>query len=206
MNDDQFNEKLVLPTTLSDQGDSDKKMQISHKQHTLLQSNKRKKTKNTKGRRKRLDHMTSKNQMRRVTDFICPSLEFPLSRIGEEKTTDRFQALNSKNSKIMKKGIKYEQKGVYFSRGSMLKVKGRIIESQSSSTSEETGSGPPKNAIFEEILGKKWLALWYKGHQSVINIYLTLPGSAGTFLTWAGGFQAQKTHKNVKKPKILIKF
>jgi hypothetical protein len=33
-NDDQFNEKLVLPTTLSDQGDSDKNMQISHKQHT----------------------------------------------------------------------------------------------------------------------------------------------------------------------------
>jgi hypothetical protein len=68
-NDDQFNEKLVLPTTLSDQGDSDKKTQISHKQHTLLQSNKRKKIKNAKGRRKRLDQMTSKNQMRRVTDF-----------------------------------------------------------------------------------------------------------------------------------------
>jgi hypothetical protein len=34
-NDDQFNEKLVLPTTLSDQGDSDKNMHISHKQHTL---------------------------------------------------------------------------------------------------------------------------------------------------------------------------
>jgi hypothetical protein len=68
-NDDQFNEKLVLPTTLSDQGDSDKKTQISHKQHTLLQSNKRKKIKNAKGRRKRLDQMNSKNQMRRVTDF-----------------------------------------------------------------------------------------------------------------------------------------
>jgi hypothetical protein len=68
-NDDQFNEKLVLPTTLSDQGDSDKKTQISHKQHTLLQSNKRKKIKNAKGRRKKLDQMTSKNQMRRVTDF-----------------------------------------------------------------------------------------------------------------------------------------
>jgi hypothetical protein len=37
----------------------------------------------------------------------------------------------------------------------MSKVKGRIIESQSSSASEETGSGPPKNGIFEEILGKK---------------------------------------------------
>jgi ribosomal protein L18E len=69
VNDDQFNEKLVLPTTLLDQGDSDKKMQISHKQHTLLQSNKRKKIKNAKGRRKKLDQMTSKNQMRRVTDF-----------------------------------------------------------------------------------------------------------------------------------------
>jgi hypothetical protein len=52
-NDEQFNEKLVLPTTLSDQGDSDKKTQISHKQHTLLQSNKRKKIKNAKGRRKK---------------------------------------------------------------------------------------------------------------------------------------------------------
>jgi hypothetical protein len=49
----------------------------------------------------------------------------------------------------MKKGIKYEQKGVYFSGGSISKVKGIIIESQSSSTSEETGFGPPKIAIFE---------------------------------------------------------
>jgi hypothetical protein len=108
-NDDQFNAKFLLPTTLSAQGDSDKKMQISHKQHTLLQSNKRKKIKNTKGRRNKLDQMTSKNQMRRVTDFKCPSLEFPLSRIGEKKVRDRFQAFNSKNSKIMRKGIKYEQ-------------------------------------------------------------------------------------------------
>ena len=68
-NDDQFNEKLILPTTLSDQGDSDKKTQISHKQHTLLQSNKRKKIKKVKGRKKKLDQLTSKNQMRRVTDF-----------------------------------------------------------------------------------------------------------------------------------------
>jgi hypothetical protein len=37
----------------------------------------------------------------------------------------------------------------------MSKVKGSIIESQSSSASEETGSGPPKNGNFEEILGKK---------------------------------------------------
>jgi hypothetical protein len=69
VNDDQFSEKLILPTTLSDQGDLGKKTQISHKQHTLLQSNKRKKIKDEKGRRKKLDNMTSKNQMRRVTDF-----------------------------------------------------------------------------------------------------------------------------------------
>jgi hypothetical protein len=48
----------------------------------------------------------------------------------------------------MKKGIKSEQKGVYFLGGSMSKFKGRIIESQSSSASEEIGSGPPKNTIF----------------------------------------------------------
>jgi hypothetical protein len=87
-NDNQFNAKFLLPTTLSDQGDSDKKTQISHKQHTLLQSNKRKKIKNAKGRRKRLDQMTLNNQMRRVTDFRCPSLEFPLSWIGEKKAWD----------------------------------------------------------------------------------------------------------------------
>jgi hypothetical protein len=87
-------------------------MPISHKQHTPLQSIKRKKTKNEKGRRKRLDQMTSKNQMIRVIDFRCPSLEFPLSRIGEKKAGDRFQDLNNKNSKIMKKGIKSEQHGV----------------------------------------------------------------------------------------------
>jgi hypothetical protein len=79
---------LSCQTTLSDQGDSDKKTQISHKQHTLLQSNKRKKIKNAKGRRNKLDQMTSKNQMRRDTDFKCPSLEFPLSRIGEKKAGD----------------------------------------------------------------------------------------------------------------------
>ena len=54
VNDDQFNEKLVLPTTLSDQGDSDKKTQISHKQHTLLQSNKRKKIKKRKRKEKEI--------------------------------------------------------------------------------------------------------------------------------------------------------
>ena len=53
----------------------------------------------------------------------------------------------------------------------MSKVKGRIIESQSSSASEKTGFGPPKNTIFEEILGKKGLVLWNKGHQSVIKIF-----------------------------------
>jgi hypothetical protein len=109
-NVNQFNTKFLLSTALSDQGDPDKNMQILHKQHTLfLRSNKRKKTKDTKGRRKRLDQVTSKNQMRRVTDFRCPSLEFPLSRIGEKKAGDRFQALNNKNSKGMKKGIKDEQ-------------------------------------------------------------------------------------------------
>ena len=87
-NDNQFNAKFLLPTTLSDQGDSNKKTQISHKQQTLLQSIKRKKTKNAKGRKKILDQMTSKNQMRRVTDFKCSSLEFPLSRIGEKKEMD----------------------------------------------------------------------------------------------------------------------
>ena len=74
-----------------------------------MQSNKRKKIKNAKGRRKILDQMTSKNQMRRVTDFKCPSLEFPLNQIGEKKARDQFQALNNKNSKRMKKGIKSEQ-------------------------------------------------------------------------------------------------
>jgi hypothetical protein len=62
---------------------------IFHTNNTpFLRSNKRKKTKNAKGRIKRLDQMTSKNQMRRVTDFICPSLEFPLSQIGEKKAVD----------------------------------------------------------------------------------------------------------------------
>jgi hypothetical protein len=54
--------------------------------------------------------------MRRVIDFKFPSLEFPLSQIGEKKAGDRFQVLNSKNSTIMKKGIKSEKKYVYFSR------------------------------------------------------------------------------------------
>ena len=52
----------------------------------------------------------------------------------------------------------------------MSKVNGRIIESQSSLASEKTGFGPPKNANFEEILGKKGLVFWYKGHQSVIKL------------------------------------
>jgi hypothetical protein len=52
-NDNQFNAKFLLPTTLLDQGDSDKKTQISHKQHTLLQSNKRKKIKKRKRKEKK---------------------------------------------------------------------------------------------------------------------------------------------------------
>jgi hypothetical protein len=84
----------------------------------------------------------------------------------------------------------------------MSKVKGSIIESQSSSASEETGSGPPKNGKFEEILGKKGSALWYKGHQSIIKLCLTLPWSDGALLTWSGGRQAQKLTKRSKNPKF----
>jgi hypothetical protein len=88
----------------------------------------------------------------------------------------------------------------------MSKVKIRSIESQNISAGEKIGSGPPKNAIFEEILCKKGLALWCKGLQSIINLYITLPGSVGALLTWEGGRHAKKTHKNVQKTKILIKF
>jgi hypothetical protein len=88
----------------------------------------------------------------------------------------------------------------------MSKVKGRIIESQNSSASEETGSGPPKNGIFEEILSKKGLALWCKGHQSIINLFLTLPWSFGTLVTWVGGAPGSKTHKKSKKNKISMEF
>jgi hypothetical protein len=54
VNNDQFNEKFVLPTILSDQGDSDKEMQISHKQHTLFfcdQTRERKPKKKKEGER-----------------------------------------------------------------------------------------------------------------------------------------------------------
>jgi hypothetical protein len=37
--------------------------------------------------------------------------------------------------------------------------------------SKKTGFGPPKNGNFEEILGKRGLELWYKGHQSVIKLF-----------------------------------
>jgi hypothetical protein len=88
----------------------------------------------------------------------------------------------------------------------MSKFKIRSIESQSNSASEKTGSGAPKNAIFEEIFCNKGLALWCKGHQGIIKLHPTPSGSVGALLTWAGGHQAKKTHKNVQKPKILIKF
>jgi hypothetical protein len=90
----------------------------------------------------------------------------------------------------MNKGIKSKQQGVYFSGGSVSKVKGRIIESQSSSASEKTGSGPPKNAIFEEILCKKGLVLWCKGQKGVIKLFPAPLGSVGTLLTWEQGRQA----------------
>ena len=88
----------------------------------------------------------------------------------------------------------------------MPKVKGRIIESQNNSASEKIGFGPPKNGIFKEILRKKGLALWCKGHQGIITLFPTLLGSVGTLLTRARGRQSQKTHKNVQKPKISINF
>jgi hypothetical protein len=107
----------------------------------------------------------------------------------------------------MKKGIKSEQKVFTSQEEACQRSKRRIIESQSSSASEKTGFGPSKITIFEEILGKKGLALWYKGHQSIIKLCLTLLGSVGTLLTWAGGRQAQKTHKNVQKnPKFQSNF
>jgi hypothetical protein len=53
-NDNQFNAKFLLPTTLSDQGDSDKNMQISHKQHTLFFAIKQEKE-NQKCKRKEKD-------------------------------------------------------------------------------------------------------------------------------------------------------
>jgi hypothetical protein len=105
-NDNRFNAKFLLPTTLSDQGVSDKKTQISHKQHTPLQSNKRKKTKNAIGRRKRLDQMTSNNQIRRVTDFRCPSLEFLLNRIGEEKSSGSISSSQQQKLKKNEEGHK----------------------------------------------------------------------------------------------------
>jgi hypothetical protein len=105
-NDNRFNAKFLLPTTLSDQGVSDKKTQISHKQHTPLQSNKRKKTKNAIGRRKRLDQMTSNNQIRRVTDFRCPSLEFLLNQIGEEKSNGSISSSQQQKLKKNEEGHK----------------------------------------------------------------------------------------------------
>jgi hypothetical protein len=75
-NDDQFNEKLVLPTTLSDQGDSDKKTSDFAQTTHPFSIKQEKENQKQKGRRKILDQMTSKNQMRRVIDFKCPSLEF----------------------------------------------------------------------------------------------------------------------------------
>jgi hypothetical protein len=56
----------------------------------------------------------------------------------------------------------------------MSKVKRRMIESQNNSASQKTGFGSPTIAIFEEILGKRGLALWCKGHQSVIKLCPTL--------------------------------
>jgi hypothetical protein len=105
-NDNQFNAKFLLPTTLLDQGDSNKNMQISHKQHTLLQSNKRKKIKNEKGRRKKLDHMTSKNQMRRVTDFRCPSQEFLIQSKRREKQCIGFKLPTTEKLKKNEEGHK----------------------------------------------------------------------------------------------------
>jgi hypothetical protein len=55
----------------------------------------------------------------------------------------------------MKKGIKYEQQGVYFSGGSTSKVKGRIIESQSSSASKKQGLDLQKMQILKRFCAKK---------------------------------------------------
>jgi hypothetical protein len=105
-NDNQFNAKFLLPTTLSDQRDSDKNMQILHKQHTLLQSNKRKKTKNAKGRRKRLDHMTSKNQMRRVYRLLMSFTRVPAQSDRREESKGLISSSQQKKLKKNKEGHK----------------------------------------------------------------------------------------------------
>jgi hypothetical protein len=68
--------------------------------------------------------------------------------------------------------------------------KEEALNHKASSTSEKTGSGPPKNAIFERIFCKKGLVLWCKGHQGIITLFPTPLGSVGTLLTWAQGRQA----------------
>jgi hypothetical protein len=50
--------------------------------------------------------MTSKNQMRRVTDFRCPSLEFPLNWIGEEESSGSISSSQEKKLKKNEEGHK----------------------------------------------------------------------------------------------------
>jgi hypothetical protein len=48
--------------------------------------------------------------------------------------------------------------------------KGESLNHKAAQQAKKTGFGPPKIAIFKEILCKKGLALWYKGHQSIIKL------------------------------------
>jgi hypothetical protein len=56
---------------------------------------------------------------------------------------------------MMKKGIKYEQKGVYFSRGSMSKVKGRIMNHKASQQVKKQGLDLQKLQILKRFWAKK---------------------------------------------------
>ena len=130
VNDDYFNAKLLLPTTLSDQGDSDKHDQISHKQNTLLlwlkqeakmKTKENKENKKISNKRKMLRKMTSKNQMRWFTDFWCPSPQFSLSQIREEKAVDWFQVLNRRKTQDKEEGHKIWTKKCLFLRKKSVK-------------------------------------------------------------------------------------
>jgi hypothetical protein len=144
--------------------------------------------------------MTSKNQIRWFTYFWCPSPEFPLIRIREKKAVDWSQILDSrKNSKEGRRPPNMNTKFLISQKEGCQRSIGRSIESQRGLVSEKTETKSQKMQFWKGFFCKERLALWCKGHESIIILFLRLLGSVGTLLIRKGSVGVLKPRKKVQK-------
>ena len=127
--------------------------------------------------------MPSKNQVRRVIDFRCPSLEFLPSRIGEEKSSGLISS--SQQQKLKNKEEENLNKKMFTSQEEACqRSKEESLNLKAAQQMKKQGLDLQKLQFLKKFCAKR-------GWRSA---------------KMGRGRQAQKTHKKVQKLKISIKF